>query len=106
MAGSRRARETGKPGRQVRRRGKAAWPHARRTAGPFSPATREAEQERPLGIASEVQLIGEHVRADFDILSLKVNSADEPPIRCGCAKVSYALNSIYAASSRLGSRKR
>jgi hypothetical protein len=59
------------------RRGKAAWPHARRTAGPFSPATREAEQGRPLGIASEVQLIGEHVRADFDILSLKVNSADE-----------------------------
>ena len=77
VAGSRRARETGKPGRQVRRRGKAAWPHARRTAGPFSPATREAEQGRPLGIASEVQLIGEHVRADFDILSLKVNSADE-----------------------------
>ena len=45
----RRARETGKPGPTVRHRGKAAWPHARRTAGPFSPATREAEQERPLG---------------------------------------------------------
>jgi len=49
VAGSRRARETGKPGRQVRRRGKAAWPHARRTAGPFSPATRAAEQGRPSG---------------------------------------------------------
>jgi hypothetical protein len=58
-----------------RHRGKAAWPHARRTAGPFSPATREAEQVRSLGISSEVQLIGEHVGADFDILSLKVNSA-------------------------------
>jgi hypothetical protein len=30
-----------------------------------------------LGIASEVHLIGEHVRADFDILSLKVNSAGQ-----------------------------
>ena len=49
MAETRRARETGKPGRQVRRRGKAAWPHARRTAGPFSPVTREAEQGRPSG---------------------------------------------------------
>jgi len=47
VAERRRARETGKPGRQVRRRGKAAWPHARRAAGPFSPATREAEQGRP-----------------------------------------------------------
>ncbi|MGB5865295.1 MAG: hypothetical protein WBG95_13460 [Sulfitobacter sp.] len=68
VAGSRRARETGKPGRQVRRRGKAAWPHARRTAGPFSPVTRTAEQVSPLGISSEVPLIGEHVKADFDIL--------------------------------------
>ena len=77
VAGSRRARETGKPGRQVRRRGKAAWPHARRTAGPFSPATREAKQGRPLGIPSEVRLIGEHVIADFDILSLKVRCAGQ-----------------------------
>ena len=75
VAETRRARETGKPGPMNRHRGKAAWPHARRTAGPFSPTTREAEQVRPLGIASEVHLIGEHVRADFDILSLKVNSA-------------------------------
>ena len=77
VAETRRARETGKPGPMSRHRGKAAWPHARRTAGPFSPATREAEQVRPLGISSEVQLIGEHVRADFDILSLKVNSAGQ-----------------------------
>jgi hypothetical protein len=45
----RRARETGKPGPKELRRGTAAWPHARRTAGPFSPVTREAEQVRPLG---------------------------------------------------------
>jgi hypothetical protein len=45
---TRRARETGKTGHTVRHRGKAAWPHARRTAGPFSPATREAEQGRLL----------------------------------------------------------
>ena len=81
MAERRRARETGKRGPKVRHRGKAAWPHARRTAGPFSPATHEAEQGRPLGIASEVQLIGEHVRADFDILSLKVNSAGLAAVR-------------------------
>jgi len=68
VAGSRRARETGKPGHQVRRRGKAAWPHARRTAGPFSPVTRGAEQGRPLGISSEAQLVGKHGRANFDIL--------------------------------------
>ena len=49
VAETRRARETGKPGPMSRHRGKAAWPHARRTAGPSSPATREAEQERPLG---------------------------------------------------------
>lgn len=47
VAEHRRARETGKPGPTVRHRGKAAWPHARRTAGPFSPATRAAEQGRP-----------------------------------------------------------
>ena len=50
VAGSRRARETGKPGRRVRRRGKAAWPHARQASGLCSPATRAAEQERPLGL--------------------------------------------------------
>jgi len=55
VAERRRARETGKRGPKVRHRGKAAWPHARRTAGPFSPATREAEQGRPSGISSEVQ---------------------------------------------------
>lgn len=65
VAESRRARETGKPGRQVRRRGKAAWPHTRRTAGPFSLATREAEQVRPLGIASEVQLIDKNGRGNL-----------------------------------------
>ena len=43
-AGEGRAREAGKPGCRVRRRGEAAWPNARRTEGPFSPATREAEQ--------------------------------------------------------------
>ena len=96
VAGPRRARETGKPGRQVRRRGKAAWPHARRTAGPFSPVTREAEQVRPLGIASGVQLIGEHVGADFEILSLKVNSADKPAL-CRC---SYCSRSICSQSRR------
>ncbi|MEP3039527.1 MAG: hypothetical protein ABJO97_12655, partial [Roseibium sp.] len=48
-AGEGRAREAGKPGRRVRRRGEAAWPNARRTEGPFSPATREAEQGRPQG---------------------------------------------------------
>ena len=68
VAERRRARETGKPGPTVRHRGKAAWPHARRTAGPFSPATREAEQVRSLGISLEAQLIGKHGRADFDIL--------------------------------------
>jgi hypothetical protein len=47
VAEHRRARETGKPGPTEHRRGKAAWPHARRTAGPFSPATRAAEQGRP-----------------------------------------------------------
>ena len=83
VAERRRARETGKPGPTAQRRGKAAWPHARRTAGPFSPVTREAEQVRPLGIASGVQLIGEHVGADFEILSLKVNSADEADL-CNC----------------------
>ncbi len=50
VAETRRARETGKPGPTVQPRGKAAWPHARRTAGPFSPVTREAEQGRPLGL--------------------------------------------------------
>jgi len=50
VAERRRARETGKPGHTVRHRGKAAWPHARRTAGPFSPATREAERGRPSGL--------------------------------------------------------
>ncbi len=67
------------------RRGKAAWPHARRTAGPFSPATREAEQERPLGISSEAQLVGKHGRADFDIQYLKAHCADKGYIRYGCA---------------------
>ncbi|MEP4986839.1 MAG: hypothetical protein ABJV68_03970, partial [Paracoccaceae bacterium] len=43
------AREAGKPGCQARRRGEAAWPNARRTEGPFSPATREAELGRPTG---------------------------------------------------------
>lgn len=61
VAETRRARETCKPGPTAQRRGKAAWPHARRTAGPFSPATREAEQGRPTGISSEVQLIGKRV---------------------------------------------
>ena len=46
VAETHRARETGKPGHTVRPRGKAAWPHARRTVGPFSPVTREAEQGR------------------------------------------------------------
>jgi hypothetical protein len=50
-AGEGRAREAGKPGRRVQRRGEAAWPNARRTEGPFSPATREAEQGRPQGLA-------------------------------------------------------
>ena len=77
MAETRRARETGKPGPMSRHRGKAAWPHARRTAGPFSPATREAEQERPLGIASQVRLIGEHVTADFNIQYLKAHCAGQ-----------------------------
>ena len=40
------AREAGKPGCRAQRRGEAAWPNARRTEGPFSPVTREAEQER------------------------------------------------------------
>ena len=44
-----RAREAGKPECQARRRGEAAWPNARRTEGPFSPATREAELGRPQG---------------------------------------------------------
>lgn len=48
-AGERRAREAGKPGAWVQRRGEAAWPNARRTEGPFSPATRAAEQGRPTG---------------------------------------------------------
>ena len=48
-AGEGRAREAGKPGRQAQRRGEAAWPNARRTEGPFSPATREAELGRPQG---------------------------------------------------------
>ncbi|GHG90091.1 hypothetical protein GCM10010961_20260 [Pseudodonghicola xiamenensis] len=48
-AGERRARETGKPGRRVLRRGEAAWPNARRTEGPFSPVTRAAERGRPSG---------------------------------------------------------
>ena len=47
--GAGRAREAGKPGAWVRRRGEAAWPNARRTEGPFSPSTREAEQGRPQG---------------------------------------------------------
>jgi len=68
VAETRRARETGKPGPTAQRRGKAAWPHARRTAGTFSPVTRGAEQVRPAGISSEVQLFGKHVKADFDIL--------------------------------------
>ena len=46
-AGEGRAREAGKPGRRVQRRGEAAWPNARRSEGPFSPATREADQGRP-----------------------------------------------------------
>jgi len=50
-AEERRAREAGKPGCRVRRRGEAAWPNARRTEGPFSPATREAEQGRPRGLS-------------------------------------------------------
>ena len=50
-AGDGRAREAGKPGAWVRRRGEAAWPNARRTEGPFSPATREAELGRPQGLA-------------------------------------------------------
>ena len=33
----------------MQRRGEAAWPNARRTEGPFSPATREAELGRPQG---------------------------------------------------------
>ena len=45
-AGEGRAREAGKPGCQARRRGEAAWPNARRTEGPFSPATREAKMGR------------------------------------------------------------
>ena len=49
MAECRRARETGKPGAWVRRRGEAAWPNARQANGLFSPATREAEQGRPSG---------------------------------------------------------
>ena len=49
VAEAHRAREAGKPGPTVRHRGKAAWPHARRTAGTFSPATREAERGRPSG---------------------------------------------------------
>jgi len=48
--GEGRAREAGKPGCQARRRGEAAWPNARRTEGPFSLATREAEQGKPEGI--------------------------------------------------------
>lgn len=48
-AGEGRAREAGKPECQARRRGEAAWPNARRTEGPFSPATREAELGRPQG---------------------------------------------------------
>jgi hypothetical protein len=48
-AGEGRAREAGKPGCQVLRRGEAAWPNARRTEGPFSTATRAAEQGRPTG---------------------------------------------------------
>ena len=77
VAGSRRARETGKPGRQVRRRGKAAWPHARRTAGPFSPATRAAERGRPLG-----QI------ADLDPLdSLRLSDS-------GCSQVSSSTSVV------------
>lgn len=49
-AGEGRAREAGKPGCQARRRGEAAWPNARRTEGPFSTATREAERGRPTGL--------------------------------------------------------
>lgn len=45
-AGEGRAREAGKPGCQAQRRGEAAWPNARRTEGPFSPATREAKMGR------------------------------------------------------------
>ncbi|MCR9140523.1 MAG: hypothetical protein NXI27_31540, partial [Alphaproteobacteria bacterium] len=48
-AGEGRAREAGKPGCRVRRRGEAAWPNARRTEGPFSPATWRTEQGRPTG---------------------------------------------------------
>ncbi|VVS99658.1 conserved hypothetical protein [Roseovarius sp. EC-HK134] len=33
----------------MQRRGEAAWPNARRPEGPFSSATREAEQGRPQG---------------------------------------------------------
>jgi len=50
-AGEGRAREAGKPGAWVQRRGEAAWPNARRTEGPFSPAKREAELGRPTGLA-------------------------------------------------------
>ena len=46
-AGEGRAREAGKPGCRVQRRGEAEWPDARRTEGPFSPATRVAERGRP-----------------------------------------------------------
>lgn len=48
-AGEGRAREADKSGAWVQRRGEAAWPNARRTEGPFSPATREAELGRPEG---------------------------------------------------------
>ena len=50
-AGERRAREAGKPGIWARRRGEAAWPNARRTEGPFSLATREAELGRAVRLA-------------------------------------------------------
>ena len=76
VAERRRARETGKPGPMSRHRGKAAWPHARRTAGPFSPVTRATEQGRPSGISSEAQLVGKHGRADFDIQYLKAHCAE------------------------------
>lgn len=46
-AGERRAREAGKPGVWLQRRGEAAWPNARQAIGLFSPATRAAEQGRP-----------------------------------------------------------
>ena len=66
-----RAREAGKPRCQAQRRGEAAWPNARRTEGPFSTATREAEQGRPTG-SNHIRSLGNHPTSHNDMMSARI----------------------------------